>query len=533
MNQALNIAVIDRLAEEGFLTPAQASDFRESQAGSSVHGLLNILEKGAVPEKAFAEIVCALHGSEFLSADQLPTSAIEGTKPLSEFLLKHEALPLGLAEGKMRIAMSDPADSFVLKVLKAKLQCEIEPYIALRSDLLAALNKLYASNAEPSEATDFEVPADLDNESTLVREIHRLIQRAVSMGASDIHFEPTNQALRVRFRESGMLHEVHTFAPSQSAQVIARLKLMSQLDVSERRQPQNGRFKFPADGKMIDFRVSTLPLHDGESVVLRLLEARLSQSPLEDLGFREDVVQKLKEVVSAQQGLVLITGPTGSGKTTTMYSLLHRLNRSDLKLVSIEDPVELNIQGINQIQVDDQHGLSFADALRTVLRQDPDVIMVGEIRDTETAQLAAQAALTGHLVLSTLHTSSAAAAVTRLQNLGLPDYLIGATLRSVLAQRLIRCRCPNCGDQAATDVIRKKSPACVSCHGSSYVGRTSIAEYLELGNLSNASLAFGNLEEELAKYLSNGLTLRDDAEQKIAAGLSDRAELIRVLGLKS
>ena len=276
-----------------------------------------------------------------------------------------------------------------------------------------------------------------------------------------------------------------------------------------------------------------MPLHDGESIVLRLLEARLSEAPLEDLGFRAEIVEKLNEAISAQQGLVLITGPTGSGKTTTLYSLLNKLNNTSLKLVSIEDPVELNISGINQVQVDEEHGLSFAKALRTVLRQDPDVIMVGEIRDSETAQLAAQAALTGHLVLSTLHTSSATAAVSRLQNLGLADYLIEATLKSVLAQRLIRCICSSCGAEESTGQLSKRSGHCSECNGSGYSGRTSIAEYLDLSKPSEISYVSGNPELELREQFLGKISLRKDAEQKVAAGLSDQAEVLRVLGLKS
>jgi type II secretory ATPase GspE/PulE/Tfp pilus assembly ATPase PilB-like protein len=330
----------------------------------------------------------------------------------------------------------------------------------------------------------------------------------------------------VRFRIHGLLRDIDIFSGDQADQVVARLKLMSKLDVTERRQAQNGRFKFPADGRMVDLRVSTLPLHDGESIVLPLLEFGLSQLSLQGLGFSDDIAESIQQAISSQQGLVLITGPTGSGKSTTLYALLHQLNRPELKLISIEDPVELNIAGINQIQVNEDHGISFAAALKTVLRQDPDVIMVGEIRDTETAQLAAQAALTGHLVLATLHTPSAASAITRLINLGLPEYLVSSTVKAVLAQRLLRCVCQNCQSQNRSS---DSSEACSTCAGLKYSGRTTIAEYLPPSAF--ASSVSGQVSEQfMATKLLNGVSLHVDAARLIASGATDQAEVFRVLG---
>jgi general secretion pathway protein E len=417
--------------------------------------------------------------------------------------------------------------------------------MALRSELLEALARVYPNGRSADTKTgktktgnvdlsdDLDLPDDLNSDSVLVRDLHRLIQRAVSSNASDIHFEPVESRLRVRFRIHGLLRDIDSFSDQYADQVVARLKLMSKLDVTERRQAQNGRFKFPADGRMVDLRVSTLPLHDGESIVLRLLEFGLSQLSLQGLGFSDDIAESIQQAISSQQGLVLITGPTGSGKSTTLYALLNQLNRPELKLISIEDPVELNIAGINQIQVDEDHGISFAAALKTVLRQDPDVIMVGEIRDAETAQLAAQAALTGHLVLATLHTPSAASAITRLINLGLPEYLVSSTVKAVLAQRLLRRVCRDCQDQSQdTD----SAEACSTCAGLKYSGRTTIAEYLPpsalVGQVSEgASCVSGQVSEQLmATKLLNGVSLHDDAARLIACGETDQAEVFRVLG---
>ncbi|MFT6098061.1 MAG: general secretion pathway protein E [Arenicella sp.] len=545
MNQSeakpVTVDVLQRFVDQGYLSGKQ----RDQLASASSGGLRSMIDNGLVPERAFAEVLSSAFRAPIITRQQLPSLALPGTQDLSGFLIQHEALPVSLVNGVLSLAMSDPSDEFTLQVLGSKLKCQVEPHMALRSELLEALARVYPNGRSADTKTgktktgnvdlsdDLDLPDDLNSDSVLVRDLHRLIQRAVSSNASDIHFEPVESRLRVRFRIHGLLRDIDSFSDQYADQVVARLKLMSKLDVTERRQAQNGRFKFPADGRMVDLRVSTLPLHDGESIVLRLLEFGLSQLSLQGLGFSDDIAESIQQAISSQQGLVLITGPTGSGKSTTLYALLNQLNRPELKLISIEDPVELNIAGINQIQVDEDHGISFAAALKTVLRQDPDVIMVGEIRDAETAQLAAQAALTGHLVLATLHTPSAASAITRLINLGLPEYLVSSTVKAVLAQRLLRRVCRDCQDQSQdTD----SAEACSTCAGLKYSGRTTIAEYLPpsalVGQVSEgASCVSGQVSEQLmATKLLNGVSLHDDAARLIACGETDQAEVFRVLG---
>jgi general secretion pathway protein E len=545
MNQSeakpVTVDVLQRFVDQGYLSGKQ----RDQLASASSGGLRSMIDNGLVPERAFAEVLSSAFRAPLITRQQLPSLALPGTQDLSGFLIQHEALPVSLVNGVLSLAMSDPSDEFTLQVLGSKLKCQVEPHMALRSELLEALARVYPNGRSADTKTgktktgnvdlsdDLDLPDDLNSDSVLVRDLHRLIQRAVSSNASDIHFEPVESRLRVRFRIHGLLRDIDSFSDQYADQVVARLKLMSKLDVTERRQAQNGRFKFPADGRMVDLRVSTLPLHDGESIVLRLLEFGLSQLSLQGLGFSDDIAESIQQAISSQQGLVLITGPTGSGKSTTLYALLNQLNRPELKLISIEDPVELNIAGINQIQVDEDHGISFAAALKTVLRQDPDVIMVGEIRDAETAQLAAQAALTGHLVLATLHTPSAASAITRLINLGLPEYLVSSTVKAVLAQRLLRRVCRDCQDQSQdTD----SAEACSTCAGLKYSGRTTIAEYLPpsalVGQVSEgASSVSGQVSEQLmATKLLNGVSLHDDAARLIACGETDQAEVFRVLG---
>jgi general secretion pathway protein E len=533
MNQAkVNPVIIDVLREfleRGFLTEAQCNKF----STSSSRNLRLLIENGLVPERVFAETLGAAFDSPIINREQLPTTAIVQAKGLEDFLIEHEALPLSFEAGVLHVAMSDPSDEFTSQVLRSKLKCKLKIFVSLRGDILESLSKIYfvelgdKKNATTIQSgkrksnTHVDLPDDLDTDSKLVRELHRLIQRAVSVNASDIHFEPIDSRLRVRFRVHGMLQEIHNFEPEYATQVIARLKLMSKLDVTQRRQAQNGRFKFPADGRVIDLRVSTLPLHDGESIVLRLLELGLSQLSLRDLGFTESVADSIQHAISGHQGLILITGPTGSGKSTTLYSLLNQLNVPELKLISIEDPVEINIAGINQIQVNQEHGVSFSAALKTVLRQDPDIIMIGEIRDSETAKLAVQAALTGHLVFATLHTGSAASAITRLENLDVPKYLLVATVKAVLAQRLIRSVCTECVGQNNTS-------ECGACFGVGYAGRTSIAEFLPADAFNDDALV---REDLLAGNLLGGISLVDDAKRLLAAGVTDSAEVLRVLGI--
>ncbi len=511
--------VLDHFVEQGYLSTAQLDQLKLSNA----ENLRSLIDNGLVSERALVTVLSEVYQLRLISRTQMPTSAVPKTLDLADFLIEHEVMPISMEDGILSVAMSDPYDEFALKVLRSKLECELTVCIALRSELLDALTQIYsASSSARALVNNVDLPDDLSNESTLVRDIHRLIQRAVSTNASDIHFEPIDSGLRVRFRVHGMLREIQNFDEGQRDQVIARLKLMSKLDVTQRRDAQNGRFKFPADGRVIDLRVSTLPLHNGESVVLRLLEFGLSQLSLTELGFNDKIAESLRQAIRSQQGLILVTGPTGSGKSTTLYSLLNQLNKTELKLISIEDPVELKIEGINQIQVDEEHGVSFSAALKTVLRQDPDVIMVGEIRDTETAQLAAQAALTGHLVLATLHTPSAASAVTRLQNLGLPKYLISSTVKAVLAQRLLRCVCHQCSGEL-------DSNSCDNCAGTHYSRRTTIAELLPIE-------AFENIDDVSEKSLSNklleGTSLADSAHQLLQREVTDAAEVFRVLGLR-
>jgi len=376
-------------------------------------------------------------------------------------------------------------------------------------ELEAAFERLYAEpdedsgglfgeivvDTEPTEE-DAERLKDLASEAPVIRLVNQLIARAVETHASDVHIEPFEDQLRVRYRYDGVLHEIEPPPTRLTAAVISRIKIMARLDIAERRLPQDGRIRLTVRGQEIDFRVSTVPSLYGETVVLRVLDRTAVEFDFSKLGLTPEIRQGLERALDLPNGMALVTGPTGSGKTTTLYTGLLKLNSVVRKVVTVEDPIEYQLPGINQIQVKPQIGLNFASLLRSILRQDPDVIMIGEIRDLETAQIAVQAALTGHLVLSTLHTNSAAATVTRLRDMGVEDYLLSATLKGVLAQRLVRRLCPHCKapEPAPTALVERfgldrLAPAgaelmlyrpvgCPECRGTGYRGRRAIAELL-------------------------------------------------------
>ena len=513
MNQAFKSAVINQLEKNETLNQAVVTKINQlpTATSDSQGALTSIIESGLVPENMLAQSICLAAGLDPVSAGSYPNRALKHTTELARFLRDHEAIPLNIENDILELAMTDPSNRFITKIIESKLNCSVKPKVAIRSELVENLHRLYPTDIQKSQ----ESVQGLNTNSPLIRELNRILHTAASKGASDIHFEPCAQGLKIRYRVNGVMQEAQSFAEDDTAKIVARLKMLAKLDVTEKRRAQNGRFKLNTEGRVLNFRLSSLPLHNGESIVLRLLENALGKATLGDLGFDECLVNELNSVLLSQQGLLLVTGPTGSGKTTTLYSLLSSINKPELKIISIEDPVELDLENINQIQVDEDYGVDFASALKSVLRQDPDVIMVGEIRDQKTAELAAQAALTGHLVLSTLHTNSASSAITRLRNLGLPDYLIDGSLRGVLAQRL----------------VRTYSEQSIGMEGNLnkaiFESRSAIAEYLPFREHHTLRTPVS----ELQNYLLNGQTLAHQAHGLVDAGKTTAQEIHRVLGL--
>ena len=469
-----------------------------------------LTQLGLVSERGLAEALAQLIGAPLVEVRDYPDTPLFLDRLKVKFLRKVRALPIAAANGRATLAMADPLDVFTRNAVAAALGHPVGVAVAVPIELEAAFDRLYAgsedggdgaalldevvTDAEPAEE-DAERLKDLASEAPVIRPVNQLIARAVETHASDIHVEPFPDRLRVRYRYDGVLHEIEPPPARLQAAIISRIKIMARLDIAERRLPQDGRIKLTVRGHEIDFRVSTIPSLHGEKVVLRVLDRTAVEFDYEKLGLPADIRHGIERALELPNGMVLVTGPTGSGKTTTLYTGLLKLNTVARNVVTVEDPIEYQLAGINQIQVKPQIGLNFASLLRSILRQDPDVIMIGEIRDLETAQIAVQAALTGHLVLSTVHTNSAAATMTRLRDMGLEDYLMTATLKAVLAQRLVRRLCPECkAVEAAPEPLIERfdmtrlAPAkaialhhpvgCPACRGTGFRGRRAIAELL-------------------------------------------------------
>ena len=460
---------------------------------------------GLVSERGLATCYAALLGLPLATPERYPTAEplFPERLPL-RFLRDGRVLPVAAADGVLTVAAADPLDPFAPAAIAAATGLAVELEVAVPIELDAALNRLYpdtdaapdpeAGDHAPNE-DDTERLKDLASEAPVIRLVNQLIARAVETEASDIHIEPFEDRLRVRYRYDGVLQEAESPPARLGAAITSRIKIMARLDIAERRLPQDGRIKMAVRGQEVDFRVSTVPSLHGETVVLRVLDRNAVTFDYDRLGLPAPLVQRWSGTLELPNGIVLVTGPTGSGKTTTLYTGLLSLNSAARKIVTVEDPIEYQLAGVNQIQVKPQIGLNFATLLRSILRQDPDVIMVGEIRDLETAQIAVQAALTGHLVLSTVHTNSAAATIARLRDMGLEDYLMAAVLRGVLAQRLVRRLCTECRREAeAPDALaarfnlRALQPdgplrlwhpvGCPHCRNTGYRGRQAIAEFL-------------------------------------------------------
>jgi len=464
-----------------------------------------LIQLGLVTERGLAETYAALLGLPLAVPARYPSEPVLPDRLAARFLRAARALPLAATADTITLAVADPLDAFTPRAVAAASGLQVALEVAIPIELEAAFERLYPSIDPTGEAVadadaapleqDAERLRDLASEAPVIRLVNQIIARAVETQASDIHVEPFEDRLRVRYRYDGVLHEAESPPARLAAAIVSRIKIMSRLDIAERRLPQDGRIKLAVRGQEIDFRVSTIPALHGETVVLRVLDRTAVVFDYARLGLAAGVVARLTEALDLPNGIVLVTGPTGSGKTTTLYTGLLALNAVTRKIVTVEDPIEYQLPGINQIQVKPQIGLTFATLLRSILRQDPDVIMVGEIRDLETAQIAVQAALTGHLVLSTVHTNSAAATITRLRDMGVEDYLLASVLRGVLAQRLIRRLCTDCRreEAAAPELVarfdlagRAGTPTpslwhpvgCPHCRHTGYRGRQAIAEFL-------------------------------------------------------
>ena len=528
----------------------------QQERGERLERLL--LDLGFISEEDLLPLLSAYLGVETVHRRDFPTTPVPLGSLNLKFLKHAKVLPLAQTNGALTVAMSDPADYYTIQGLQLATGLQIEPRLARERDVLEALETIYGGNAaggaaaEPADAElevfrddeeDVDHLRDLASEAPVIRFVNLLISRAVEQRASDIHIEPFENELKVRYRIDGVLHDVEAPARRLQAAIVSRVKIMSKLNIAERRLPQDGRIKLRLMGREIDLRVSTLPTLYGESVVLRILDRSSIVVNLGSLGFPEDTLAQFERLITKPYGMILVTGPTGSGKTTTLYGALDKINSPDKKIITIEDPVEYQLFGVNQIHVKPQIGLTFANGLRSIVRQDPDVIMVGEIRDAETAEIAIQAALTGHLVFSTLHTNDAAGAVSRLLEMGVEDYLLASSLLGVLAQRLVRKVCEKCRRPAEiTPAVQRELGAdgaavqvwegtgCEDCAHTGYRGRSGIFELLPVNEVIRP-LILKRSSADIIKdaAVQQGMrTLREDGWQKVRAGVATVAEVVRV-----
>ena len=462
------------------------------------------------------------------------------------FLRQARALPVEDDEGSVLIAMANPLDSDAVAALKFALRRPIKLAVATASEIEAGWEKLYnpdqvlsGSGTETGDdlTDDVERLRDMASEAPVIRFVNQVIAQAVELRASDIHLEPLSNRLRVRFRLDGRLREMEDAPEGSRAAIISRVKILARLNIAERRLAQDGRFRIALRGLDVDLRIATTPTLHGEAVVLRILDSGQVKLDLATLGFPEPLLKDWRRLLALPHGIVLVTGPTGSGKTTTLYAGLTEINTADRKILSIEDPIELQLDGVNQVQVKPAIGLGFAQALRSFLRHDPDLILVGEIRDLETAQTAVQAALTGHLILSTLHTNDAASAITRLVDMGIDDYLLASTVHGILAQRLVRKLCPHCRAPAHLAAVPPEYASsqffqpvgCDACGGTGFSGRTVIAELLLMTDeMRRLTMRRVSADEVRALAIEQGMVpIYADGVAKAAAGITTLDEVMR------
>jgi general secretion pathway protein E len=459
--------------------------------------------------------------------------------------------------------MANPDDFWTVDALRLALELEIQVFAGEESDIRSSIERLYGAGAQSLEmiieeagrdvyeisdeaGTDVDHLRDLASEAPIIRLVNRLILNAIEVSASDIHFEPFETNFKVRFRIDGVLHDIEAPPKRLQAAIISRVKIMADMDIAERRLPQDGRIKLKVANREIDFRVSTIPTLFGESVVMRVLDREMLILELEKIGFPPDLLSEYMSLIQQPYGMILVTGPTGSGKTSTLYTSLSKINSPENKIITLEDPIEYYLGGVNQIQVNARIGLTFASGLRSIVRQDPDIILVGEIRDRETAEIAVQSALTGHLLFSTLHTNDAVGAIGRLLDMGVEGFLLSSTLLGVLAQRLVRVICPGCREavrpdekyiramgmspEEARDVVFYAGRGCEDCRHTGYRGRTAIFEYLAVDadirrEISNRS----DSERIRSVALGKGLIpLRQNGWQKVKQGVTTISEVLRV-----
>jgi len=537
-----------------------ALKLQKDEGGAEKLGVI-LTRQNWVAEQVLYSALSEQLGIPLATVEDYPALPIYEDRVSTRFLEQVRALPMREDANGLVLAMADPLDHYVIDAFRLVSGREISVLLGIPSEIDAAFERLYVAGrssigqivgeaegaVELEESSDVQHLKDLASEAPVIRVVNLIMERALEARASDIHIEPFESRLIVRYRVDGVMQEVESPPRRLSAAVISRIKIMSNLDIAERRLPQDGRIKLRMKSKEIDMRVSTVPTMHGESVVMRVLDKGGVPLNFDTLGFQPETLKLFLNALTQPHGIVLVTGPTGSGKTTTLYTALQLLNKPDVKILTVEDPVEYQMEGINQIQVKPQIGLTFANALRSIVRQDPDVIMIGEIRDLETAQIAVQSALTGHLVISTLHTNDAPSTVNRLLDMGVEDYLLTSTVNGILAQRLVRSLCTDCREpyEPLPEVVKEfelerftddtpimlyRPVGCEACGGTGYSGRLGIMEMMPMTDTIRSLVMRHAISGEIRRQaIDEGMqTLYEDGLRKVLAGTITLDEVLRV-----
>jgi general secretion pathway protein E len=497
----------------------------------------------------------------YLKPEELPKVPIVLEGISSRFIRENRVIPLEMKNSVLKVLMANPEDKATIDALRVATSADIIVYVSDGVALDEYISRFYGQEPQninriiedigergleflKEEEEDIGYLKDLASEAPIIKLVNLFITRAVESRASDIHIEPFEDELKVRYRIDGVLQDIESVPKKLQAAIVSRVKIMAKLNIAERRLPQDGRIRLKIGEKEIDIRVSTIPVLYGESVVMRLLDKESIVIDLDLLGFSPQTLSALDQLIKKPNGIILVTGPTGSGKTTTLYGALDKINSPDKKIITVEDPVEYQLKGVNQIQVKPQIGLNFANTLRHIVRQDPDIIMIGEIRDRETAEIAIQSALTGHLVFSTLHTNDAPSAITRLLDMGVENFLLSSTVRGILAQRLVRVICPACKEidpstvdkeeltilGIGSDATLYRGKKCEKCTFTSYYGRTGIFELLFIDDdIRKLILRNADSNQIRKEARTHGMkTLLEDGVEKVKAGITTLSEILRV-----
>ena len=545
------------LVEQGYILPEQLELALKEQTVTNLRIGEILVKNGWISEKDLAEAISKQTNLPFVSLSMFRPME-EAIDAIPENMARrHEVVPLSINENsnKLTIAVSDPFNILALDEIRMITGMDVDVVIATLSDIKRAIETLYALRSSIDEALveiveeergEFDLSKGEEavsiDDAPVVKLVNTILGQAVDNSASDVHIEPFENETRVRYRIDGVLFDMLTFPKHLHPPVSSRIKIMSGMDIAEKRHPQDGRILLRAAGRRIDIRVSSLPAIYGEKLVMRLLDQATAMVGLERLGLDPDERTTLDKVIEVPYGIILVTGPTGSGKSTTLYSVIQNLNSYEVNITTVEDPVEYTIAGVNQVQINERAGLTFDTVLRSILRQDPDIILVGEMRDTETAQLAVRAALTGHLVLSTLHTNDAPSSIVRMIDMGIPPFLVSSSVVAVMAQRLVRKLCPHCkvpyelpldvaeslGLDGFTTVY--KPVGCDECRGTGYRGRTAIFEIMPMSEELRRAVMTGATSDDLRTMAINqGMrTLRVSGAKKVTEGITSADEVLSV-----